>query len=230
MSRGHADSKPRAGKRKALPKAVLLFGESDNDQRAIKELAEGLRPTLRGHVHIRRRPLVLIKGVTPEELARNVSDLDKQVAADRVRFEVRGVLVHEDCDAVEPAHETVAKRYADEFRDADYRVHPVLPAWELESWWLLWPKAMPAYRESWREPEEYRGKHVGKLRNAKEILKRAVQPRGLKAAQRKGFRGYEEKDSPGIAELIRERGWLTKPEGRSDSFAHFRRELDAIEF
>lgn len=230
MSRGRAGSKPKAGKNKALPKAVLLFGESDNDRQAIKELAEGLRPALRGHVQIRRRPLVLVKGVTPEELARNVADLGTQVAADRVSFDVRGVLVHEDCDAVEPAHETVAKRYAHKFRDTDYRVHPVLPAWELEAWWLLWPKAMPAYRESWREPEELRGKHVGKLRNAKELLKRVVQPRNLKAAERKRFRGYEESDSPGIARLIRERGWLTEPEGRSDSYAHFRRELDAIEF
>jgi hypothetical protein len=173
---------------------------------------------------------VLIKGVTPEELTKRVIDLGKQVAADRVRLDVRGVLVHEDCDAVEPAHKTVAQRYVDEFRDVDYRVHPVLPAWELEAWWLLWPKALSAYRESWREPEEYRGTHVGKLRNAKELLQRAVQPRNLKAAERKRFRGYEESDSPNIARLIRERGWLTKPEGRSDSYAHFRRELDTIEF
>lgn len=230
MSRGRASREPAARRRKALPKAVLLFGESDNDRRAIKELAEGLRPALRGHVQMRRRPLVLIKGVTPEELGKRVTDLGQQVAADRVGFDVRGVLVHEDCDDVEPAHEAVAKRYEDEFRDAGYRVHPVLPAWELEAWWLLWPRALPAYRESWREPAEYRGKHVGKLRDAKELLKRAVQPRNLKAAERARFRGYEESDSPGIAAVVRERGWLTEPEGGSDSYARFRRELDAIDF
>lgn len=230
MSRGRAGHEPTDRKRKTLPKAVLLFGESDNDRRAIKELAEGLRPGLRGHVEIRRRPLVLIKGVTPEVLARRVTDLGLQVKADRERLDVRGVLVHEDCDAVEPAHEAVAKRYQDKFRGADYRVHPVLPAWELEAWWLLWPKALPAYRESWREPAEYRGRHVGKLRNAKELLKREVQPRNLKAAERKRFRGYEESDSPGIARLIRERGWVAEPEGRSDSYAHFQREIEAIEF
>lgn len=173
---------------------------------------------------------MLVKGVTPDELARRVTDLSQQVAADRVRFDVRGALVHEDCDDVEPAHKAVAKRYDDKFRDADYRVHPVIPAWELEAWWLLWPRALPGYRESWRAPAEYRGKHVGKLRDAKERLNKAVQPRSLKAAERKRFRGYEESDSPGIARLIRERGWLTEPEGRSDSYAHFRRELDTIEF
>lgn len=230
MSRGRKGGKGPARKRKALPKAVLLFGESDNDRRAIKELAEGLRPELRGHVHIRRRPLVLVKGVTPEELARRKTDLGTQVAADRVSFDVRGVLIHEDCDAVEPAHEDVARRYAGEFRDAGYRVHPVLPAWELEAWWLLWPKALAEYRESWREPTEYRGKHVGKLRDAKQCLEKAVVPKNLKAAERKRFRGYQESDSPGIATLVRERGWLTEPEGTSDSYAHFRSEISAIDF
>ena len=132
-ARKAAGSKSVSGKRKPLPKAVLVFGESDNDCKAIKELAEGLRPALSGHVQIRRRPLVLVKGVTPDELEKRVRDLSRQVNAERVRFDVRGVLIHEDCDAVEPAHVELAKRYADRFRDADYRVHPVLPAWELEA-------------------------------------------------------------------------------------------------
>jgi hypothetical protein len=218
-----------SGKQKPLSKAVLVFGESDNDCKAIKELAEGLRPVLTGHVLTRRRPLVLVKGVTPDELVKRVRDLSQQVKAERVRFDVRGVLIHEDCDAVEPAHVALAKHYADRFRDADYRVHPVLPAWELEAWWLLWPAALGAYRESWQEPSEYRGKHVGKLRDAKECLKKAVQPRKMKAAERARFRGYQESDSQGIAKLVRERGWLTRPEGRSDSYAHFQREISAID-
>ncbi|HWN70626.1 MAG TPA: hypothetical protein VNM90_23460, partial [Haliangium sp.] len=151
------------------------------------------------------------------------------VAADRVTLDVRGVLIHEDCDDVEPAHDEHAKRYADEFHGAGYRVHPVLPAWELEAWWLLWPRALAAYRETWREPTEYRGKHVGKLRDAKQCLEKAVQPKNLKTAERKRFRGYQDSDSPGIAALVRERGWLTKPEGRSDSYAHFQHEIAAID-
>jgi hypothetical protein len=230
MSRGRQSRKIQAREHESLrKKIVLLFGESDNDRRAIKELAEGLRPELRGHVEPRPR-LVLVKGVTPEELGKRKTDLSKQVAVDRVKLDVRGVLIHEDCDAVEPAQEDVAKRYADTFRNAGYRVHPVLPAWELEAWWLLWPRALGAYRESWREPTEYRGKHVGRLRDAKQCLEKAVQPKNLKAAERKRFRGYQESDSPGIAKLVCERGWLTKPEGRSDSYAYFRREIDAIDF
>jgi hypothetical protein len=147
-----------------------------------------------------------------------------------VKHDVRGVLVHEDCDAVEPAHEDVARRYADTFRDAGYRVHPVLPAWELEAWWLLWPRALADYRKSWREPTEYRGKPVGTLRDAKECLKKAVQPKNLNAAERKRFRGYQESDSPGIAKRVCELRLLTNPEGHSDSYCHFRREIDAIDF
>lgn len=225
MSRG-PHSKGKARKRKK--KAVLLFGEDKNDREAIQELAEGLCPALAGHVQIRRHPLVLVKNVNPVELASRKRSLRAQVAADRVRFDVRGVLVHEDCDAVEPAHEALAARYADAFKDADYRVHPVLPAWELEAWWLLWPDELGEYRASWRAPTEFRGKHVGKLRNAKERLRRAVRPKRMTGDKAKRFPDYEESDSPGIARLLRERGCLDSPQGRSDSYAHFQRELTAI--
>lgn len=226
-----ADRKGRKGadrKDAGLKKVVLLFGESDNDCKAIKELAEGLQPKLRGCVrHVPR--LVLIKGVTPEVLAKHKANLGQLVAANRVTLDVRGVLIHEDCDDVEPAHEKLAKDYADKFRDADYRVHPVLPAWELETWWLLWPKALAAYRESWREPSEFRGKNVGTIPKAKERLKQAVLP-NLKAAERKRFRGYQESDSPGIAARVCQLRLVDKPEGKSDSYDHFRREISAIDF
>lgn len=56
-----------------------------------------------------------------------------------------------------------------------------------------------------------------------------VQPRKMKAAERARFRGYQESDSPGIAALVRERGWLTRPEGISDSYSNFQREISSID-
>ncbi|WP_428261375.1 hypothetical protein [Haliangium sp.] len=239
QSRG-ASARSRGGGQKRA-KAVLLFGEHDHDRRAIKEIVEGLRqefaasePTpgdkrwreeLNGDIQKRRQPLVLIKGVTPKELASRRASLHAQVKADRVRYDVQAVLVHEDCDAVEPAHEAVARRYEEAFREADFDVYPVLPAWEIEAWWLLWPDALGAYRQSWRAPVEHKGKHVGKIENAKQRLKRDVMPAGLKSAQRKKFPGYQESDSPGIAAFIRARGELSRPQGRSDSYEYFRASL-----
>lgn len=210
-------------------KVLLLFGESENDRGAIKELVEGLHSKLNGHIELRRRPLVLVKGVSGEELAQRKHSLAAQVEADRVRFDVRGVLIHEDCDDVEPAHEAAARRYEDAFAGAAFQVYPVLPAWELEAWWLLWPQALSAYRASWREPAQYRNKHVGKVRNAKEALRAAVVPRSLSAAEKKRFRTYEESDSPGIAKKVRALGLLAAPEGQSDSYESFRQMILAIE-
>lgn len=224
-STGGARAGRASGKQK---KALLLFGEDDSDCCAIKALVEGLRPGLRGHVETRRKPLVLIKGVTPEELRARKRSLVAQVRIDRARLDVRGVIVHEDCDRCEPAHEAVAQRYDREFAGADFAVYPVLPAWEIEAWWLLWPSMLPAYRSSWRAPTEYRGRHVGMIVNAKEALKAAVRPRSLSIAQRANFRTYEESDSPGIAALLVERGVLDKPEGKSESYMQFRQTVATI--
>lgn len=138
-TRSHQRSAERRRK-----KVLLLFGESENDRGAVKELDEGLRPELRGHLQERRKPLMLVKKVTPDELRARKRSLAQQVMIERKRFDVRGVLIHEDCDEVEPAHERVARRYEESFAGADPPVYPILPAWELESWWLLWPDALAA--------------------------------------------------------------------------------------
>jgi hypothetical protein len=83
VSRGRKNRKTQAREHESLrEKVVLLFGESDNDRRAIKELAEGLRPELRGHVKPRPR-LVLVKGATPEKLGKRKTDLSTQVTVER---------------------------------------------------------------------------------------------------------------------------------------------------
>jgi hypothetical protein len=84
------------------------------------------------------------------------------------------------------------------------------------------------------------GKHVGLVKDAKEELERAVQPR---ARQKSAPREYEERDSTTIAQNIVADGLLRSFDGthrstphpsggtrrtRSDSFGHFRTKVLAI--
>lgn len=204
------------------PPIYLVFGEDDHDRRAVSELVVGLRPDLAGRVQTRNRPLVLVKGVTPSELANRKAKLMTQIRADRVRFDVKAVLVHEDCDDVEPAHEGVERRYRQQFAGADVPILPVCPAWELEAWWLQWPRVLKKYRPAWHEPVDVRGTRVGLIRDAKEVLRKKLVPPGLGKRERDRFVTYVEADSPGIAATVREMNALTAPEAQSRSYDRFR--------
>ena len=191
-------------------------------------MVEGLNSRLAGRVRTRRKPLVLVKGVTPEELRARVRDLAKAVAAEGVRLTVEGLFVHEDCDAPEPAHKKVSSRIRVGLAKVGVPVHPVTPAFELEAWFLLWPSMLPKVRRSWRSPQNLRGTHVGLLRNAKERLVRELLPLDLPRSQRARFRTYRESDAPLIANVLRRAAVLRAPEARSDSYSLFVEMVDAI--
>ncbi len=93
---------------------VLVFGESDNDRRAIQHLLRGLRKDLR--VELRRDPLVLIKGANPANAKSNAEKIAALARADPRR--VLAVVAHQDCDAVEPAHEAAAAKIESELASA----------------------------------------------------------------------------------------------------------------
>jgi hypothetical protein len=203
---------------------VLVFGESENDSRAIKELIEGLCPSLIGRVKVRKRPLVLIKGAREENVKPQAQQIAKVVAAEDQVEAVRCLFAHRDCDDVEPNHEVVAsaieQAISGRLRAEGVRhcgVHAVVPAWETEAWWLLWPQVTAALVETWRAPTEYRGRHVGTLSNAKEALSRSLLPKGQGTKGDSRVRRYRETDSPSIARAIRIAGCADRPEGRSDS-------------
>src|SRR4051812_22794320 len=83
---------------------VLVFGENEHDRSAIRHLAEGLRPDLAGAVETRRKPLVLIKGATPEKARSNADQIAKLSRQEAAARDVIAVLLHADCDDLEPAH------------------------------------------------------------------------------------------------------------------------------
>lgn len=192
------------GRRRAA--VVLVFGESENDRRAIRHLVHGLRPDLKGKVQERRSPLVLMKGALPERSRENADEIAVLAKAAARHDEVLAVLAHQDCDEVEPAHETVATKIETELEGAGCP-NPigVTPAWEIETWWLVFPEAVGKVVKGWRDPDDWIGKDVGTVRDSKEALRRAVRPRARRPASP---RDYEERDSIGVAENIAVDGLL----------------------
>ena len=116
--------------------------------------------------------------------------------------------MHEDADDTDPAHRALIEKIERCYRDLPWPVHAAVPAWETETWWFLFPKALKAARPSWRQPDEYAGRDLGMIRNAKEELTRAVRPPGSRSS---GFKPYVEADSVLIAERIVELGLLSPP-------------------
>jgi hypothetical protein len=101
----------------------------------------------------------------------------------------------------------------------------VVPAWELEAWWFLWPDAVVAVQTTWRKPDDFVGRRVGLIENAKEELARRVVPRtkGVRV------RGYVEADSVRIARKVKELGLAHAPRGDSASYDRFRACLAACQ-
>ena len=103
-----------------------------------------------------------------------------------------------------PLVEKIEKTY----QSLPWPVHAVVPAWEMETWWFLFPSAVAALHRSWRAPDQYLGKDVGKIRDAKERLRQCVRPAGARSTT---FRSYVESDSVLIAKKIVELGLLAPP-------------------
>jgi hypothetical protein len=196
---------------------VLIFGEDENDRKALRELMTALRPRLEGYVETRRQPLVLIKNARPSDLRDRAQSIADVVARERLVRNVLCVFAHEDCDAVEPAHEAVAQKIEQALAVAGCAAHAVAPAWEMEAWWFLWPAAVTACNPSWSVPARFRGTVVGRIVEAKEEFQRApVAHRGSRGARR-----YRPSDSPLIAEKVRELGIARSPAAISRSYDSF---------
>jgi hypothetical protein len=200
---------------------VVIFGESDNDRKAIATLVRALCPKAR--TKIARSPLVLIKNASLSDAPSRADRVAAAVRAIEAREAVKCVLAHEDADATEPGHVSVAERIERALQEAGTpgKVHAVVPAWEMEAWWFMWPEAVAACYERWVEPKTTTP--PGRIENAKERLARAVRPAQLTAAERKRFPDYRESDSIRIAEGIAADGTADEPAlGLSHSYDRFR--------
>ncbi len=201
--------------------AIVIFGESENDRKAIAALVRDLCPE--AQVKALRRPLVLLKGAPLESIPKRADRVAEAVRAEATRQPIRCVLAHEDADALEPKHEAIAEQIEQALRGAGTpgKIHAVVPAWEIEAWWFLWPDLVALCHQRWIEPKTVN--QPGKITDAKEKLKRSVRPSGLSKKQRARFPDYRESDSIKIAEAIKDTRQANRPaRGLSQSYDRFR--------
>lgn len=203
-------------RRKRKPPIVLVYGEDKNDTTAIAELIVALCPALEGRIKAKTTPTVLIRDAKPTDVPTRVQRVAADVRAESVTRDVVCVFAHEDCDDFSPSHVSITKKIEDAFARADLGVHAVTPSWELEAWFFLWPSALTAHRSSWSLPARYVNRDTGKIKDAKEELRRALRPQG-----RGSGRDYRESDSRHIAAKVRELGIVNQLAGKNDSFRLF---------
>jgi hypothetical protein len=198
-------------------KLVLIFGEDHNDTKSLRELFLALCPGFSGTVKPLARPPILLRDARPADLKDRAARVAALIEAEQAVADVMCIFAHEDCDECEPAHNDLTKRIQDAFASVGHHVHAVAPAWELETWWFLWPRAVREYRPSWATLDSYAGMDLGRIRNSKEELRRALRPQGQRRT-----RDYRESDAPGIAGKVRELGVVDQRQAQSESFRLFR--------
>lgn len=178
---------------------VMIFGESVNDGRALRHIVRALLPADRTvDCKAIREPGTLARnasGVKRKKLARAIA----VKAAHEARTRKVAVVVHEDSDACEDAHKVQADRVVAELLGEGIAFPvPAIAAWEIETWWMLFPEAMRATRNCWAAVD-YSNRRVGGIENAKEVLTRDLRP---KATTKGRCPDYSEADSERIAEEI----------------------------
>ena len=210
------------------PPVVLIFGESENDRGGLRELFKALRPDLANiSVRTMREPLILMKDDQKRTTRRKTTDrIAAIVRVAQLSKTVSAVIAHQDCDAVEPAHQTLADTIESELKAAGVP-NPIAatPAWEIEAWWMLFPAAVRATRPCWA-PINYASRHIGGIPDVKEVLRRDLRP--IEPRFRGNCPDYTESDGIKIALNIRGLKLQDKPLGRSDSFTHFTSKIRSL--
>lgn len=193
---------------------VLVFGEDSNDCAVVAEIARRLLGASASVTPI-ARPIILAPSAADAKRRKNVDQLATAVKLASLKGTVDAVLIHRDADNLEPAHVKLAERIeADYSRGTDLRVIAAVPAWEIESWLLLFPEAIARRRRCW--PAVKYGGHLGALRDSKEYLKRATRKSGKRCPE------YRESDGPEIAQHIEFiDADLRSLTARSNSFSRF---------
>jgi len=209
-------SEDRFAASRRKPPIGLVFCEDENDAESLRQLTSAIWPES-PRIDYCRRPLILLRDQkSAEARKKNVAGISAVLKAKNVVAEVVFVIAHQDCDAVEPAHEQLAQRIKDDLSAGGVpNVVAVAPAWETEAWWYLWPNAVAAVNSKWRRLTRV-GNH-GMMKDAKEQLRR-----DLRTAD---ARDYEESDSRRIASNVRALQLVDVRVGVCNSFLSFRTEL-----
>jgi hypothetical protein len=196
---------------------ILVFGEDANDQTTVIELLRGLRPDLGVKYSPVKTPISLVRGMRPESAKSRNERILAAIRAANVRLPVHATLLHEDADDVEPAHLALIRAKEQPLIAAPGTVVAVVPAWEMETSWLMFPEAVASLHASWEKPDKYVNRNVGLVRHAKQELAKLIRPSG----HRGRFRDYAESESVAIAKAVVMRGELGTPKAHSASWQAF---------
>lgn len=205
----------------------LVFGEDDTDRRALINLIKAIAPTTaRFDVIAIRKPIVFPKNTATVKRMKNIQEIAAFSKGYKSKYQRVIIVAHRDCDVIEPGHVSISASLETELKEAgvDFPV-AATPAWEIETWWMLFPDMIASYRSCWRKVD-YGASHVGRFENSKERLIRDLRP---SIENRTRCRDYTESDGIAISEKIRlNRTQLNNISARSDSFNMFRSKLNAI--
>lgn len=202
---------------------VLFFGEDSNDTLALVHLARALLPakTIIETKSVRRPPM-LRRDANPKKrrgMAAEVAGFAEVFTKRRPKVII---VAHRDCDDLEHVHEGNAQALESDLSQAGVK-YPVAvtPAWELETWWMLFPEELAQARPCWRKVN-YKNRSVGEIKNSKEQLRRDLRP----ARKVVSCPDYSESDSIKIAQLIEQnRSADNTNKLRSPALMRFRNKL-----
>jgi hypothetical protein len=196
------------------PPRVLVFGEDENDREILKELIVAICPALGGKVEKRRKPLIMAKGANKTQLSHRARKLAAVVRAEEARGPIAGVFVHEDADDVAPADEKREQQMVEACAKHCLKIYAVVPAWEIEAWFFLFPEAVSSAFPSWKPLPRLVGARVDLRRDAKERFRDST-------TGRRAGRRYRESDGPLVARKIAELGIARSPLGVSAAYVRF---------
>lgn len=208
------------------PSTILVFGEDSNDTQAICVLVKAIAPPAKQiPVKAIRRPIILSRNAE----ARKRKAMCDEIAGFSKGYEGAGkavaIIAHRDCDSTEPAHVQNSTELESALRSAGVKIAvAATPAWEIETCWMLFPKAINKVRGCWQSID-YKKQNVGLFANAKERLIKDLRPKSGSHT----CPDFRESDGIKVSgALLNDPDILNKIEAKSDSFEEFRKKIIAL--
>ena len=195
---------------------IVLAGEDQNDCEIMASLIRAHRPDLGAAAKlVRINDPVRLRRKSGADLTAAVRALAVKARAKALqqRAELLGFVVHEDLDGFTDAqYDRIRTTLTAEFdrQCQGFRTAVALAAWESEGWLLLWPDAFPRVRPRWKVPGRLLDKDTGRLKDAKEELKRGL-----------GLPVFRESDGPAVAREALEHRLIPSPRGSNRSYRDF---------
>lgn len=195
---------------------IVLAGEDQNDCDILAALIRAHRPDLGAAAKlVRINDPVRLRRKSGPDLTAAVRALagKARAKARQQRSDLLGFIVHENLDGyTDTQYDRIRKALSGEFarQCTEFRTAVALAAWESEGWLLLFPEAFPHVRPRWRVPERLLDKDTGRLKDAKEELKRGL-----------GMPVFRECDGPAVAREALKHRLIPSPRGSNRSYADF---------